>query len=141
MDKAKFNKELDEVDRHLQMEQRIADTEEKLNAYMAKSLATMLEKNRGRGDAWRASGVMGQFVEIHSMYNRLRNLVWELGAPKGVQAAWDNGTRQDNNDWVLQVQNALEDLRNFTMLAEMCLEEGNWAGNKFHRKELGEDGL
>lgn len=78
----------------------------------------MLKKNAGRGDAWRNSGLLGQFIEIHSMYFRLRNLIWETaGKPFG-----------NIDDWKAQVSNALEDLRNFTMLAELCLLEDNYNG-------------
>jgi hypothetical protein len=100
--------------------QRQAATEELIKEHFARSLAIMLQKNRDRGDAWRGSGLMGQFIEIHSMYCRLRNLIWEMGPPDGEIS---------NSVWTAEVMNALEDLRNFTMLGELCVLEQNWKGH------------
>ena len=108
----------------MNINERIEKTEKDIKDVFEKSIQVMLKKNRQRGDCWRSSGLQGQFVEIHSMYNRLRNLIWEIG------------NKMDNKDWKDQVANALEDLRNFTMLAELCLDENNFKGDGFHNDKL-----
>ncbi len=105
----------------MNLAERIRRTENDINKYFEKSKDTMIEKNRQRGDCWRQSGLLGQFIEIHSMYNRLRNLIWE-GELEGELNALP--------DWKEQVTNALEDMRNFTILAELCLAEDNMKGGK-----------
>ena len=102
------------------MKDRIEKTEKQINQYFDKSKSIMIQKNRDRGDCWRNSGLLAQFIEIHSMYFRLRNLLWIGEIPKDLPPEWRD-----------QVQNALEDLRNFTILAEMCLNEGNIKGEEY----------
>lgn len=109
------------------LDRRIVETEQALRLYMTNSLNTMLGKNRDRGDCWRNSGILGQFIEIHSMYFRLRNLIYEMEIPNPDSPEWKK--------WSDQVQNALEDLRNFTMLCELCLQEKNPRGEKYAVKE------
>jgi hypothetical protein len=103
------------------LKERVEDTKQQITMFLNKSLLVMLEKNAQRGDAWRNSGLLGQFVEIHSMYFRLRNLVWETKCQP----------LKDKAEWKAQIVNALEDLRNFTMLAELCVLEENWDGERF----------
>lgn len=125
-----------------EMGKRIQNTEKQIEEYFERSKATMLQKNRDRGDCWRNSGLLGQFIEIHSMYFRLRRLIWDMGRPKkpsSFDRDFVNKTHQQANDmlhWEEQVRNALEDLRNFTMLAEMCLEEDNWKGDIYTDEKL-----
>lgn len=120
-----------------ELTERIAQTGRMIDGYMEKSKKTMLQKNADRGDCWRNSGLLGQFVEIHSMYFRLRRLIWDMGPPElifkdgPISTDWDNWVA-----WADQVENALEDMRNFTMLAEMCLKEGNFKGDKYTKEEL-----
>jgi len=111
------------------IEKRIEDTEEQIKRYMEKSLNTMLTKNKQRGDCWRNSGLLGQFVEIHSMYFRLRNLIWDM-----KDHTFFN--QKEYEEWKLQVINALEDLRNFTLLGEMCVIDKNFDGGKYIDEKL-----
>lgn len=97
----------------MNLKERIKKTEKDIEKYFENSKKIMLEKNRQRGDCWRNSGLLGQFIEIHSMYFRLRNLIWETKYER----------ESDLPLWKEQVTNALEDLRNFTILAELCLAE------------------
>ena len=83
-----------------------------------RSLNIMLKKNRQRGDAWRGSGLVGTFIDIHSMYARLRKLIWDMGSEASLK----------DEVWIAEVKNALQDMRNFTILSELCLEEENWKG-------------
>jgi len=69
----------------------------------------MVEKNTKRGDAWRYTGVMGNFIDVHTCYMRLRHLVW------------DRPIDFDDPDWVADTANALLDLRNYTLLVELAM--------------------
>ncbi len=104
-------------------EKRIEDTEKQVKEFFDKSMEIMLEKNRQRGDCWRGSGLLGQFIEIHSMYSRLRVLIYSDTIPPKDSPNY--------RIWKDQVANALEDLRNFTVLGEMCLREGNLKGEGY----------
>ena len=112
------------------LDSRKVRTEVEIRRIFEDSMQVMLEKNRQRGDCWRNSGLIAQFVEIHSMYFRLRNLIWEdkESIPDADSDKW--------TEWEQQVANALEDLRNFTMLAELCLQERNIRGEKYTDDEL-----
>lgn len=111
----------------MDIKQRIIKTEDDIKRIFDNSLSVMLEKNSQRGDCWRNSGLLGQFIEIHSMYFRLRNLIWEIGPPI---------LEHEYNNWEEQVRNALEDLRNFTMLGELCLIDDNFNGDKYVSRTL-----
>jgi len=100
-----------------ELEIRTRDTEVKIRKFFDDSIKTMVKKNKDRGDCWRNSGLLAQFIEIHSMYFRLRNLIYLKG--------WPN---EDIDGWKDQVNNALEDMRNFTVLAQICVEENNYKG-------------
>jgi hypothetical protein len=105
------------------IEKRIESTEKQIKKYFDNSMRIMISKNRQRGDCWRMSGLKAQVIEIHSMYFRLRNLVLEMEAPGKNSDGW--------NEWADQIQNALEDMRNFTILAELCLLEKNLIGEDY----------
>lgn len=104
-------------------ELRKKDTEAKIRMYFENSMSIMINKNNQRGDCWRNSGLVAQFIEIHSMYFRLRNLIYEEKIPEFNSSEWI--------DWAGQAMNALEDMRNFTILAELCITEGNIDGSKY----------
>ncbi len=104
-------------------DQRVHNTERQLRSFFEKSLKTMLAKNSQRGDCWRPNGLLGQFCEIHSVYFRLRNLIWEQPMPSSIDPGYA--------EWSDAVANALEDLRNFTILGEMCLSEKNLKGELY----------
>lgn len=102
---------------------RMLITEEQIKSFFKQSEETMVRKNRERGDCWRQSGLLAEFIEIHSMYFRLRNLIWESKIPDVGSNEW--------KIWYNQVKNALEDLRNFTVLGELCLMEKNIKGDEY----------
>lgn len=103
------------------MKDRIQQTEEQIKKYFQESMDVMIEKNKQRGDCWRNAGLIAQFVEIHSMYFRLRNLIWnKFGNAQAFDPEWNE-----------QVINALQDMRNFTILAELCVEERNMGGDVY----------
>ena len=66
-------------------------------------------------------GCSGGFAEIHSCYNRLRELLW-VRKPK-----------MDNEDWRADVKDACQDLRNFTTLIELALHANMYAGDNRER--------
>ena len=73
---------------------------------------TMVEKNTQRGDGWRTTGIMGNFIDLHTCYCRVRGLVWE------------NPPRIGDAVWEADLRNALLDARNYTLLIELALEAG-----------------
>jgi hypothetical protein len=82
-----------------------------------RSTDIMIEKNSQRGNASRQIGLLGLFLEVRTMYLRLRHLVWDT----------DPDNRKEN--WMSDVKNALQDLRNYTILAEIALQDGNFKGS------------
>lgn len=98
---------------------RVAKTEVDIVRVFGESLNTMLEKNRERGDCWRGVGLKGSFLEIRTMFFRARHLIWEQEPPTD---------KYELIRWKADVVNALEDLRNYTMLAELSVMEENWYG-------------
>jgi len=112
-----------------ELNRRISESEKKIKEYFKTSQDTMLEKNKQRGDCWRGNGLVGQFTEIHTIYFRLRHLIW-LRSPDGLTFK----STKELMEWEAQVQNALEDMRNFTILAELCLHEGNLKGEKLDER-------
>jgi len=119
-----LNLKLVRIGRMVDISQRMIETERQIKAVVADSTAIMVEKNRQRGDAWRGSGLLGQFIEIYSMYQRLKNLLWDIGPDE-----FRNLT--DNKAWFEAILNALQDMRNFTILAELCLKEKNYDGRAY----------
>lgn len=70
----------------------------------------MLRKNWERGDCWKATGMLGSFVELHTCYNRLREMVF-VRQPK-----------PKDKRWMAEFQNVTDDLRNFCVLLEMAAD-------------------
>lgn len=85
------------------------------------SVNTMLRKNEERGNCSGDVGLLGLFLETRTMYLRLRNLVWDKGPPPVKTEEYLN--------WKVAVQNALEDCRNYTILAEIALKNDNLKGD------------
>ena len=114
----------------MKLEDRVKKTNEDLKTVFERSLDTMLKVNEQRGDAWRGVGLKGCYLEIRTMFLRLRNLCW-------YKKACANPTEYD--EWKAAVVNALEDLRNYTMLAELSILEDNIEGIEEYEKELTDD--
>ena len=108
----------------MDIDERISTTKDRITSHVLEGLEIMIQKNNDRGDAWRASGLLGQFIEIHSMYHRLRALIYE----KPMRAFTKN--------WDEQVKNALLDMRNFTILADLCVDEKNFDGSNYILEKL-----
>lgn len=100
-------------------DERVAKTSADIVKVFNKSLSTMLKKNKERGDCWRGVGLKGSFLEVRTMFFRARHLIWEQEPPTD---------KDELERWKADVVNALEDLRNYTMLAELSVVEENWYG-------------
>lgn len=111
-------------------EERVKKTNIDLAEIFSKSLTTMLKVNEQRGDAWRGVGLIGCYLEIRTMFLRLRNLCWHKKA---------SANPTEHAEWKAAVINALEDLRNYTMLAELSIMEDNLEGIEELEKELTDD--
>lgn len=99
--------------------ERVTRTNADLIKVFNKSLKTMLRVNKERGDCWRGVGLKGSFLEVRNMFFRARNLIWEQDPPTD---------KVELERWKKDVVNALEDLRNYTMLSELSVMEENWWG-------------
>jgi hypothetical protein len=84
----------------------------------------MLNKNTERNDCWKATGVLGSFVEIHSIYNRLREMIWNR--------------KMDCRDekWMKELLNCTMDMRNFTVLMELAAKANLPFGDDTYEKYL-----
>ena len=101
--------------------EKVKRTEIRIKTLVEESTKIMIKKNTDRVDAWKGSGLWGQFIEIYSMFMRLKVLIWDKGVPSRIDMI-------EHNDWKEDIRNALVDMRNFTILAELCLEDENIRG-------------
>ena len=87
----------------------------KVNSMMVRRLQEaaniMVRKNAERGDCWQATCMMGAFVELHTCYNRLREMLW-------VRHSSIKLTKEFSEELL----NVTQDMRNFTILLEMALD-------------------
>lgn len=79
----------------------------------------MLKVNRERGSCSQEIGLLGLFLEVRTMYLRLRSLAWDQDPPD---------LKEEKEEWIASIRNALQDLRNYTILAEIALLEDNMKG-------------
>jgi hypothetical protein len=114
--------------------EKVKHTETRIKNLVEESTKIMIQKNTERVDAWKGSGLFGQFIEIYSMFMRLKVLIWdrlhEVSNPPLDETGelyyedWDK-----LQSWREDVRNALVDMRNFTVLGELCLDDDNLLGD------------
>jgi hypothetical protein len=56
------------------------------------------------------------------MFMRLKVLIWDRGEPPTIDMV-------EYKEWIEDVRNALVDMRNFTVLGELCLDDQNIMGD------------
>lgn len=95
----------------------VAKVNEDLVQSIAEAAEIMIRKNTERGDCWRATGMLGGFIELHSCYNRLRELIWE------------RRPQMDDESWRHDIKDCCQDLRNFSILIELALSANVYAGD------------
>jgi len=98
----------------------------KIKKIAKESTKIMMIKNEERGNCSGDIGLFGCFLEVRTMYLRLRSLVWDKGPPNSLILPIRT---KKYNKWKADVKNALEDLRNYTILAEIALEDNNIKGD------------
>jgi hypothetical protein len=97
------------------------------------SLVLLQKRNLERGDSWKAIGALGLFLEVRTMYLRLRGLFWDSLSPAGRLGS-DNKKEdfkslfRPSEKWQEDVLNATIDMRNYTVLFDMALKSGNIYG-------------
>ena len=109
-----------------ELDARAINTALSFRILMEKSMKILEDKNRERNDCWRGVGLRGAFLEIRSMFFRLRTYMWDTPIPPICTEAYEK--------WKKEVENSLEDLRNFTLLAELSLNEDNIEGKGYDRE-------
>lgn len=82
-----------------------------------RTLLRLMQADRKRGHAWRDIGLIGLFLEIRTMYLRLRHQVWD-----------EQSTTKSLPDYKPIIKDILTDLRTYSILAELALEDNNWKG-------------
>ena len=95
-------------------------------ALVKESTRIMLKKNEERGNAAQDVGLLGLFLEVRTMYLRLRNLVWDTELNR-INNPF-NHDKDQRAEWKKAVRNALQDLRNYTILAEIAMLDNNLTG-------------
>jgi len=105
-----------------QPEEQVLLDQEQIRAKNNKSLELMLKKNMKYGSSFRAGGYLGCFIDIRNVMSRLIQLSYA-------------GFR--DNKWnKAALRDKLADIRNFAVLAEICLDEGLFVGAPDADKEL-----
>jgi hypothetical protein len=84
----------------------------------------MFNKNTERNDCWKATGIMGAFVEIHSIYNRLREMIW------------NRPMDPTDEKWMRELLNCTMDMRNFTILMELAAKANLPMGDDSYERRL-----
>ena len=82
------------------------------------------EANEKRGNAWRDIGVCGLFLEVRTMYLRLRAMVWDELINSGTDFDWYRFTKEHKKG----VANCLLDMRAYTTLLELAMQDDNYFG-------------
>jgi len=95
-------------------------TDERIVRIFNNSMQIMRRKNAERGDCWKYVGLLGTFVEIKSMYYRLKAIFWDK-----YKTNYDANYFEKNKE---EIRNCLVDIRNFTIIAEMALDDLNIDG-------------
>jgi len=86
------------------------------------SLQLMLRKNKDYGSSFRTGGYLGCFMDMRSVFSRLIQMTY-----KGF----------NENKWnKAKLRDKLQDIRNFAVLAEICLDEDLFMGAEDSDKEL-----
>ena len=98
----------------------------RIKALVKESTRIMMRKNEERGNAAQDVGLLGLFLEIRTMYLRLRNLVWDTELEKIENPFVFDADKRAK--WKKDVRNALQDLRNYTVLAEIAMLDDNFIG-------------
>ena len=86
--------------------------------------------NAKRGNAWEAIGMLGLFLEVRTMYLRLRGMIWDgLLRPGEADKQMLRGKLVIPNKYMERVYDCLLDLRAYTVLLEIALQDNNLLGN------------
>jgi len=96
--------------------------DDRIDSVLSITAKRLKEANTKRGNAWEDIGLQGLFLEVRTMYLRLRNLVWDELANKDKD--WDRFTQEHKK----RVANCLLDLRAYATLAELAVQDDNYFG-------------
>lgn len=108
------------------MTDKAKEERQRIIALVKESTRIMLRKNEERGGCSQEVGLLGLFLEVRTMYLRLRNLVWDRDL-----TVMENPFYMDADarvKWIKDTRNALQDLRNYTILAEIAVLDKNFKG-------------
>lgn len=94
---------------------------EKINNVLRNTGVRLKAANAERGNAWENIGLLGLFLEVRTMYLRLRNLVWD----EFMNVRINEMTPEHKK----RVADCLLDLRAYTVLTELAMQDNNFFGN------------
>jgi len=95
---------------------------EKVEFSINRSNRVLKERNAVRGPIYKDVGYKGAFLEMRTCMARLRKALWEKERPDDLM---------ERVQWNREVLDSLRDLRNFTILAEICVIEDNSDGREY----------
>jgi len=106
-----------------------SSTPHRVKKLFACDLRRMSVANNERGDSWRDIGALGLFLEVRTMYLRLRGLLWDqmVSLVDG-----DCGQVLDK----IALRNALQDLRNYAALLELAIDDDLIGGSRESDEKL-----
>lgn len=94
---------------------------DRIDGVLRITAARLKAANTKRDNAWENIGLLGLFLEVRTMYLRLRSLVWgEFIKGKASDMTTEHKKR---------ALDCLLDLRAYTVLAEMALQDNNYYGS------------
>lgn len=104
----------------------IAAVNTRISDILGMTTERLIQANTKRGNAWEAIGSLGLFLEVRTMFLRLRALLWDGGMPKQLT----QGELIVPDEYKKQVCDCLLDLRAYATLLQMAVQDENWIGNK-----------
>lgn len=106
--------------------EKIAAVNARIEAVLQKTATRLKAANAKRGNAWEGIGVVGLFLEVRTMYLRLRHQIWdEIVVNRPITAADDNFFSEEHLDRVLDT---LLDMRAYSVLTELAIMDKNYTG-------------
>ena len=108
------------------MKETIAEVNDRIDCILKRTGGRLKSANTKRGDAWRDIGAIGLFLEVRTMYLRLRDMVWDqLTADGRGEFGEDPISVADHRK---RVFDCLLDLRAYAVLLEMAVWDENYFG-------------
>jgi hypothetical protein len=111
------------------MTETISEVNERFDCVLKTTGYRLKSANTKRGDSWRDIGAIGLFLEVRTMYLRLRDMVWnELTDKERPLGEFGSEDPDDIIEHRKRVFDCLTDLRAYTVLLELAVRDENYFG-------------